>query len=83
VTLRRGRRSHRFDVEEAQAEAAVRVLRKYMTEIRVTRPYFEAAPNSPDEDVAAELPRHPVFRLIPAANRADRKTPPLRLQRDR
>jgi deazaflavin-dependent oxidoreductase (nitroreductase family) len=68
VTLTRGRRSHRFGVEEAEARAAVPVLRKYMSEIRVTRPYFDAAPDSPDEDVAAELPRHPAFRLIPAVD---------------
>jgi len=36
-----------------------------MTEIRVTRAYFDATPDSPDGAVAAELPRHPVFRLIP------------------
>ena len=34
-----------------------------MAEIRVTRAYFDATPNSADEAVAAELPRHPVFRL--------------------
>jgi deazaflavin-dependent oxidoreductase (nitroreductase family) len=65
VTLSRGRHSHRFRVEEAEGPAAVPVLRKYVTKIRVTRPYFDAAPDSPDEDVAAELRRHPVFRLIP------------------
>ena len=36
-----------------------------MTEIRVARLYFDAAPDSADEAVAAELPRHPVFRLTP------------------
>jgi len=36
-----------------------------MAEIRVTRAYFDATSDSPDEEVAAELPRHPVFRLIP------------------
>ena len=39
-----------------------------MSEIRVTRPYFDASPDSADDDVAAELPRHPVFRLIPEVN---------------
>ena len=76
VTLTRGRRSHRFEVEEAQAEVAVRVLRKYMTEIRVTRPYFDASPSSTDEEVGAELPRHPVFRLVPAVNSARQKHTP-------
>jgi deazaflavin-dependent oxidoreductase (nitroreductase family) len=68
VTLSRGRHSHRFRVEETDGPAAVPVLRKYMSEIRVTRPYFDAAPDSPDADVAAELPRHPAFRLIPMVN---------------
>jgi deazaflavin-dependent oxidoreductase (nitroreductase family) len=66
VTLSRGRQSHRFRVEEAEGPAAVPVLRRYIAEIRVTRAYFDATPDSPDEDVAAELPKHPVFRLIPA-----------------
>jgi deazaflavin-dependent oxidoreductase (nitroreductase family) len=65
VTLSRGRDSRRFEIEEADAPTAVPVLREYMTEIRVTRAYFDATDDSPDEEVAAELPRHPVFRLIP------------------
>ena len=65
VTLSRGGRSQQFEVEEAASAAAVPVLREYITEIRVTRPYFDADPSSTDEEVAAELPRHPVFRLVP------------------
>ena len=68
VTLGRGRRSERCRVEEADRPAAVPVLRTYMSEIRVTRPYFDASPDSTDEEVAAELARHPVFRLIPVVN---------------
>ncbi len=63
ATVSRGRHSQRFQVKEAGATDAVPVLRKYISEIRVTRPYFDATQDSPDEDVAAELPRHPVFRL--------------------
>src|SRR5919201_4462390 len=66
VTLSRGGRSETYKVEEAAAEDAVPVLRKYIAEIRVTRRYFDATPNSSDEAVAAELSRHAVFRLIPA-----------------
>jgi deazaflavin-dependent oxidoreductase (nitroreductase family) len=65
ATLSRGRDSQRFKVEETAAPAAVPVLRRYIAEIRVTRPYFDASPDSPDADIAAELPRHPVFRLSP------------------
>jgi deazaflavin-dependent oxidoreductase (nitroreductase family) len=73
VTLSRGRHTQRFRVEEADGPAAVPVLRKYMSKIRVTRPYFDAAPDSPDEDVAAELPRHATFRLIATVNGGGQK----------
>ena len=66
VTLSRGGRSQTYKVDEAGAEDAIPVLRKYIAEIRVTRPYFDAAPNASCEAVAAELPRHAVFRVIPA-----------------
>ena len=65
VTLSRGRRSSRFEVEEVAPAAAVPVLRRYMREIRVTRAYFDANADSTDEAIAAELPSHPVFRLVP------------------
>ena len=69
ATLNRGRRSQRFKVEEAGVTEAVPVLRKYISEIRVTRPYFDATQHSADDDLAAEVPRHPVFRLTLAMNR--------------
>jgi transposase len=55
--------SETHKVEEVGAEDAIPVLRKYIDEIRVTRPYFDATPSSSDAAVAAELSRHPVFRL--------------------
>ena len=67
VTLNRGGHAQSYKVEEAAAEDAIPVLRKYIAEIRVTRLYFDAAPNASDEAVAAELAKHAVFRLIPAA----------------
>lgn len=63
VTLSRGGRTVRYRATEVDAEAAVPVLRTYIDQIRVTRPYFDASPDSDDATVAAELPRHPVFRL--------------------
>lgn len=65
VTLTRRSRAESFKVEEVYTPDAVLVLRKYLTAVPVTRPYFDAAPDSPDEVIATELPRHPVFRLIP------------------
>jgi deazaflavin-dependent oxidoreductase (nitroreductase family) len=65
VTLSRGGRSKTYTVEEIGAEEAIPVLRRYIAEIRVTRPYFDARPSSSDEAIAAELAKHAVFRLIP------------------
>jgi deazaflavin-dependent oxidoreductase (nitroreductase family) len=66
VTLSRGRNSETLKVEEATAQDAIPVLRAYIREIKVTRAYFDANPDSPDDAIAAELKRHAVFRLIPA-----------------
>jgi deazaflavin-dependent oxidoreductase (nitroreductase family) len=66
VTLSRGRRTDHFRAVEADPEEAIPVLRQYMTLIRVTRAYFDASPDSPDDTVATELRRHAVFRLVPA-----------------
>jgi deazaflavin-dependent oxidoreductase (nitroreductase family) len=69
VTLSRGRNSETLKVEEATAQDAIPVLRAYIREIKVTRAYFDANPDSPDDAIAAELNRHAVFRLIPAGSR--------------
>ena len=63
VELRRGRRSERLAVEEVSVTDAVPVLRRYLELGRVTRPFFDAGPESTDEEWLAEAPRHPVFRL--------------------
>lgn len=65
VTLSRGGRTQTYSIEAPRAPEAIGVLRTYMAEIRVTRAYFDATPDSTDEAVAAELPRHAVFRLLP------------------
>jgi deazaflavin-dependent oxidoreductase (nitroreductase family) len=63
VTLSRSGRSEKSRVVEADARTAIPVLRAYIDEIKVTRPYFDANPDAPDDAIAAELTRHPVFRL--------------------
>ena len=65
MTLRRGRHSQRYTVSEPDPQDAVPVLREYITRIRVTRPYFDATPDSADDAIMAELATHPVFRLTP------------------
>jgi hypothetical protein len=66
VALSRGGRSNEFGVEEETGPAAVAVLREYIRKIRVTRAYFDATAESPDEEVAAELARHAAFRVVDA-----------------
>ena len=63
VELRRGRRRERLAVEELSSTDAVPVLKRYYQLGRVTRPFFEAGPESSDEEWLVEAPRHPVFHL--------------------
>jgi deazaflavin-dependent oxidoreductase (nitroreductase family) len=63
VTLSRGGQSEKFRVIEVDAQMAIPVLRAYIDEVKVTRPYFDANPDSSDDAIAADLTRHPVFRL--------------------
>jgi deazaflavin-dependent oxidoreductase (nitroreductase family) len=65
VTLSRGRRSETVTVTPlGPADSAV-VLRQYLREVPITRPYFDVRPDSPLEAFAVEAPRHPVFALGP------------------
>jgi hypothetical protein len=42
-------------VTEPGPSEAVPVLRRYITQIRVTWPYFDAASDSPDDAIKAEM----------------------------
>jgi deazaflavin-dependent oxidoreductase (nitroreductase family) len=63
IQLTRGRRSESLEVEEVSSEEAAGVLRTYLGNVRVVRPYFDAEPDSPLAAFVAEASRHPVFRL--------------------
>ena len=63
VSLTRRQRTERYRAEEVAGVGAVPVLRTYIGKVRVTRPYFDAAAGSSEEELLAEVPRHPVFRL--------------------
>jgi len=65
VTLSRGGRTEKVRVSELGVEESIPVLRKYIREVPVTRPYFDAGPDSPDDVVAREVARHPVFEVLP------------------
>jgi len=65
VELRRGRRRERLAIVELRPDEAVPVLRRYVASRagRLTQPFFDARPDSPDEAWLAEADRHAVFRL--------------------
>jgi deazaflavin-dependent oxidoreductase (nitroreductase family) len=68
VSLSRGGRTERLGVSELSPEASAPVLRQYISEVRVTRPYFDVTLDSTDEEFAAEAPRHPVFEALPVSS---------------
>ncbi|HEX7626874.1 MAG TPA: hypothetical protein VF379_07430 [Gaiellaceae bacterium] len=50
-------------IHEVGADEGTPVLRSYLREVRVVRPYFDMSPDAPVEAFAAEAAQHPVFRI--------------------
>lgn len=65
VALTRRQHTDKYRAEEVTDTKAVPVLRAYLKGVRVTRPCFDATPDSSDDELFAELPVHPVFRPTP------------------
>ncbi len=63
ITLSRGKRSETLPIRELSPAEAAPVLQRYITRVPITRPYFDAKPDSPLAAFVAEAPRHPVFHL--------------------
>jgi deazaflavin-dependent oxidoreductase (nitroreductase family) len=63
VTLRRGRHTQECAVAELGPQDAAPVLKAYVRQVAIVRPFFGLTPESSLEDFATEAPRHPVFRL--------------------
>lgn len=64
VELRRGRRRERLLIQEVGADEGAPILREYVQQVPMARPYFDTAHDAPAEAFAADLPRHPVFRIV-------------------
>jgi deazaflavin-dependent oxidoreductase (nitroreductase family) len=71
VTLSRGRQRGTVTLTELGVDEAAPVLRQYAREVPITRPFFDAAPESPVEVFAAEAARHPVFRINPGSGSSE------------
>ena len=63
VTLTRGRRSETVRIVELSAEDAAPVLKRYLAQVPVVRPFFDVTSKSSLRDFIAEAPQHPVFRI--------------------
>jgi deazaflavin-dependent oxidoreductase (nitroreductase family) len=63
VTLSRGRHTEMVVIIELGPEEAAPVLKQYVNKAPITRPFFDATPDSPLEAFVVEAPRHPVFRI--------------------
>jgi deazaflavin-dependent oxidoreductase (nitroreductase family) len=63
VLLSRGGRSETLPIRELAPAEAAPVLQRYISRVAITRPYFDARPDSPLAAFVAEAPRHPVFQL--------------------
>ena len=67
VTLSRGRSSETVVVFELEPAEAAPVLRRYVQEVRVARPYFAVPPGAAVGAFTGEAARHPVFRVVAAS----------------
>jgi deazaflavin-dependent oxidoreductase (nitroreductase family) len=67
ATLERGRRTELIRASELDPTASVPVLRRYLVEVPVARPYFDVTADAADEVLIAEAPQHPVFEIVPAS----------------
>lgn len=63
VTLSRGRRVETVRIQEVTLEEAAAILKEYLRQVPVVRPYFDVSPDDPIGAFVAEAPRHPVFRI--------------------
>ncbi len=70
ATITRGRRSEVISVTELEAKEAAPVLKQYLLQVLVVRPYFDVAKDAPLEAFECEAPRHPVFKITPIPNQS-------------
>jgi len=64
VALSPGRISETVTIVELDPKESAPVLKEYLNQIPIVKPYFDVAPESPLSAFEAEAPRHPVFRIV-------------------
>jgi deazaflavin-dependent oxidoreductase (nitroreductase family) len=68
VTLSRGSNTETLRIRELAPQESAPILKKYLKQVGLVRPYFDAQPDSPLEAFVVEAPRHPVFQLMDMAD---------------
>jgi deazaflavin-dependent oxidoreductase (nitroreductase family) len=63
VILSRGRHSETVRIVELGRQESAPLLKRYVTEVPITRRFFAAGPDASVDVFAQEAPRHPVFRV--------------------
>ena len=63
IALRHGGQSETLRAEEVAPATAGPILQRYVRNVRVTAPFFDAKGDDPVEKFIEEAPRHPVFKL--------------------
>lgn len=61
--LSRAGSKEEISVEELGVEAAAPVLKQYVQEVKVVRPYFDADHDAPESEFVIEASTHPVFKI--------------------
>jgi deazaflavin-dependent oxidoreductase (nitroreductase family) len=64
VTLSRGGSHETVSLREVPAVEAAPVLKQYLRDTPITRPFFGVTPESSLQAFEQEAPRHPVFRIV-------------------
>jgi hypothetical protein len=68
ATLSRDGRDEQVRLVELSPEERVPILRMYLRQVRIVRSYFDVTAGSPDDQLLAVAPAHPVFRIEPLAS---------------
>lgn len=63
VTLLRKGVDETLRIQELGPQESAPILKEYLAQVGVVRPYFDVPPEAPVTDFEAEAPRHPVFLL--------------------
>ena len=64
VTLSQGRNSEEYTITELSSGESASILKKYVNLYGITRPYFDAKPESDITEFEREAQLHPVFKLV-------------------